>query len=323
MIKIILFLLAASVKAISFDTPIPTPFPTITPTPIPTPSSSCTIPLPTTTLVCQSPFEACKKCTDKQSCVQVAKNDDGNYNCPTFECQNCPEPVCDPPCGCSEECVIQPGHHHGQYSPNGFHHQRHFKACPIGKCKALPVCLSCPSVTCDSVRCEENYECKIKPGSCDQCPSVSCEPKPCVECPTEPVTCICPRGKECKIEERSCYKCQSVTCTDVPDPCGAGCKGDCSIAPHPNCGDCPPQRLCVEECQKCSPFLPNWTCQNPRDALYIPRTCSTCSQYRCLNECKDCSKHVPKCDCENEEDCILQPRTCDQCPTFYCKKGKL
>lgn len=256
-----------------WPTPMPTPCPTITPTP--TTSSdltTCVVPLPTTTLTCPGRHEACKKCSDNQTCVQVGKYSDGSYKCPEFECQDCPEPVCDPPCGCKEECVIVRNHHHG-------HHGRR---CPVAKCKALPVCLSCPPVSCESVRCDENFECKIKPGSCDECPSVSCQPKPCLQCPTEPLTCMCPRGKECKIIEGSCYKCQSVLCVDIPDPC-ENCRGECSVAPHPNCETCPPQRLCVEECRECSPFLPNWKCSDPRKALYISRTCATCSQYRCLD----------------------------------------
>ena len=338
MVGISFFFILASVKAISYDTPMPTltptptPTPTITPTPcptpIPTPPSTCIVSLPSTTLVCPSPFEVCKQCSENQTCVQVGKKDDENYKCPVYECQDCPEPVCDPPCGCKEECVIEPAHeHHG----NHWHHHRHghghhhdrFKSCLVAKCKALPVCLICPPVSCDLIKCQENYECKVNPGSCDKCPIVTCEPKPCVVCPTEPLTCMCPRGKECKIEEGSCYKCPVVKCVDIPDPCGDACKGECSVNSHPNCETCPPQRLCVEECRECSPFLPNWPCQNPRNALYISRTCSTCSQYRCLNECKDCSNHVPKCDCENSNDCVLQPRTCDQCPTYYCKKGKI
>lgn len=262
-----------------FDTITPTPTPT--PTPIPTSTcyepSTCVIPLPTTTLTCKSRHEACKQCKDDQICVQVGKDDDGDYKCPVFECQDCPEPVCDPPCGCKEECVIMKKHQN--------RHRRHDKhdSCPTAKCRALPVCLSCPPVSCDSVKCEENFECKIKPGSCDVCPSVSCEPKPCLECATEPLTCTCPRGKECKVTEGSCYKCPTVSCVDVPDPC-ANCKGECSVSAHPNCNEsCPPQRLCVEECRECSPFLPNWKCKDPRNALYISRTCTTCSQYRCID----------------------------------------
>lgn len=266
----------------SLPTPVPTPLPTPLPTPCPTPMptqtcsevSSCIIPLPTTTLTCKSRHEACKQCKENQTCVQVGKTDDGNYKCPIFECQDCPEPVCDPPCGCKEECVILKKH-------GG--HFKHHKTCPIAKCRTIPVCLTCPQVSCDSVQCEENFECKIKPGSCDVCPSVSCEPKPCKICPTEPLTCLCPRGKECKIIEGSCYKCPRVICVDVPDPC-ENCKGECSVSPHPNCNEsCPPQRLCVGECRKCSPFLPNWKCQNPRNALYISRTCTNCSEYRCLD----------------------------------------
>ena len=334
MIVIRFLFVITCVKALSIDIPIDTltPTPTITPTPfptpIPTPPSTCIVPLPKTTLVCPSPFESCKRCDDNQSCVQVGKKDDGNYKCPVYECQNCPEPVCDPPCGCDEECLIEQAYgNHGQngnfdnYRRYHGHHGR-FKSCPVANCRALPVCLTCPPVSCDSVKCAEGFECKVKPGNCDKCPTVACEPKPCLVCPTEPLTCMCPRGKKCVIEEGTCYTCPSVKCVDIPDPCGDSCNGECSINPHPNCENCPPQRLCVQECLQCSAFLPSWKCQDPRDALYISRTCSTCSQYRCLNECKNCSLNDPKCDCENQEDCVLQPRTCDQCPTYYCKKGK-
>lgn len=319
-------------------TPTPTPIPTttsdnycptmtptqttITSTPIPTSTdSTCLIPLPTTTLTCQSRHDACEKCKEDQICVQVGKLNDGVYTCPKFECQDCPKPVCDPPCKCKEECVIS--------RPSMLNH-----SCPVAQCKAIPVCLTCPPVSCDSIRCEENFECKVNAGSCDVCPSVSCEPKPCVECATEPLTCFCPRGKECKRSEGSCYKCPSVSCVDLPDPC-ENCKGECAVTPHPNCENCPPQRLCVDECRECSPFLPNWKCQNPKSALYVSRTCTNCSQYLCKEgiehelttlfifnlDCKNCEGHVPKCECEHEEDCVLQPRTCDQCPTYYCKKG--
>lgn len=292
-------------------TPCPTPTPTTTPCPTITSTSTseaatCVIPLPTTTLACKGRHEACKQCADNQTCVQVGKSDDGVYGCPTFECKDCPEPVCDPPCGCKEECVIV-------NTAGG-------SSCPIAKCKALPVCMTCPPVSCDALQCEENFECKIKPGSCDSCPRATCEAKPCLECPSEPITCMCPRGKECKIIHGSCYKCPVVDCVEVPDPC-AGCKGECAVSPNPNCENCPPKRLCVEECRECSPFLPSWKCSDPRNALYVPRTCSSCSEYRCLNECKDCSKHQAKCDCENPDDCVLQPRSCDQCATFYCKNG--
>jgi hypothetical protein len=263
-------------------TPCPTPcqtaMPTITPTPTTSEGSSCIVPLPTTTLSCSSRQEACSKCSDNQTCVQVGKSDDGSYNCPVFECQDCPEPVCDPPCGCKEECVIERGNHYGHGH----------KKCPVAKCRALPVCLTCPPVSCDSLKCEENFECKIKPGNCDECPSVSCEPKPCLLCPSSAVlqTCFCPRGKECKIIEGSCYKCPRTICVDVPDPC-INCKGECSVSPHPNCENCLPQRLCIKECRQCSPFLPNWECKNPRRAIYISRTCTTCSEYRCLDGKQD------------------------------------
>ena len=238
---------------------------TITPTKTVT---SCTIQFPTTTLICPDRAEGCKNCKDNQMCVQVGKVDDGTYKCPQFECQDCPEPVCNPTCGCKEECVISRKCKKNQ--------------CPIAKCRALPTCLSCPPISCDSVKCENNFECKIKPGSCDVCPSVTCEPKPCIECPTEPITCLCPRGKQCKVIEGSCYKCQSTICVDISDPC-ADCKGECAVTPHPNCENCPPQRVCVERCRKFSPFLPSWKCNDPRNALYISRTCTTCSEYRCLN----------------------------------------
>ncbi len=277
---LLLVAFGGSVKCLAdLDTIITTPVPIPTPIPTPTPTSTastCVIPLPTTTLTCKSRHEACKQCNDNQTCVQIGKDDNGDYKCPIFECQDCPEPVCDPPCGCKEECIIIK-------KRLGIHGNEKHDSCPIAKCKALPVCLSCPPVSCDSVRCEENFECKIKRGSCNVCPSVSCKPKPCLECATEPITCMCPRGKECKATEGSCYKCPSVSCVDVHDPC-SNCKGECSVSSHPNCGEsCPPQRLCVEECRECSPFLPNWKCKNPRSALYVPRTCSTCSEYRCAN----------------------------------------
>jgi len=259
-------------------TPMPTPYPTQTPTPTTSEGSNCIVPLPTTTLSCKSRQEACNKCSDNQTCVQIGKSDDGSYNCPVFECQDCPKPVCDPPCGCKEECVIV---HEDGLDHQG--HRGHHKKCPVAKCRALPVCLTCPPVSCDYLECEENFECRIKPGSCDECRSVSCEPKPCLVCPASlTLTCFCPRGKECKIIEGSCYKCPQTNCVDVPDPC-ENCKGECSVYPHPNCQNCPPQRLCVEECRQCSPFLPNWKCKDPRKALYISRTCTSCSEYRCLN----------------------------------------
>lgn len=263
-------------------TPTPTPCPTITPTPTTSEGSICVIPLPKTTLSCQSGHEACKKCSENQACVQVGKSDDGIYNCPMFECQDCPEPVCDPPCGCKEECVIT---RHNQGSHRHRHHHRnhgHFHKCPVAECRALSVCLTCPPVSCDSLKCEENFECKVKAGSCDECPSVSCEPKPCLVCPAAPpLTCFCPRGKECKLIEGSCYKCPSTSCVDVPDPC-ENCKGECAVSPHPNCENCPPRRLCVGKCRECSPYLPNWKCQDPRNAIYNPRTCTSCSSYGCL-----------------------------------------
>lgn len=260
--------------------------PTPTPTPIPTTSepSTCVVSLPTTTLSRQSRIEACKKCSDNQTCVQVGKSDDGLYKCPVYECQDCPEPVCNPPCGCKEECVIVRKHHREYYEGNGGYHRGrgHLNRCPVARCKPLPVCLTCPPVKCDSLKCPENFECKVKAGSCNECPSISCEPKPCLQCSTAPLTCFCPRGKECKIIEGSCYKCPSVICVDIPDPCN-NCKGECSVSSHPNCENCPPQRLCVEQCRQCSPFLPNWKCKDPRKALYISRTCTACSQYRCFD----------------------------------------
>ena len=320
----------------------PTPFPTtnITPSPTSFPSttseaSNCVISLPTTTLTCKSRQEACKQCTGNQTCVQVGRSVVADYKCPTFKCKECPEPVCDTPCGCKEECVIVKKK---QVNVNGHdeHQGNHQNSCPIAKCKALPICLTCPPISCNSVKCKENFECKVKPGSCYECATVTCEPKPCLLCATEPLTCMCPRGKKCKKHEGSCYKCPFTTCVDIPDPC-ANCKGECSVSSHPNCGEsCLPQRQCVEKCRKCSPFLPSWKCKNPQDTIYNSCTCTDCSEYRCINgncvlflrwifvsflECKDCKKHEPKCDCENQEDCVLQPRSCNQCSTYYCKKG--
>lgn len=250
-------------------TPTLTPTLTPTPTPTPTPTSStdlCTVPLPSTTLACETSDTACSKCGKNQICVQVGKENDSNYACPQFECQNCPEPVCNPTCGCKEECVIE-------HNPN-------CNVCPTAHCRPLPVCLDCPELSCDAVKCDEHSECKVTPNTCNACGKVECVPKPCLECPTEPPTCFCPRGKTCKTIPGSCYECQKTVCEDIPDPC-KDCKGECSVSENPNCHNCPPLRNCVENCQQCSPYLPNWSCENPTNAIYISRTCSTCARYVC------------------------------------------